>query len=255
MPFIQLNRQFVDWGDKDPAEAETRFLMGRLNGSLDWPMLLEKHRVVILAEAGSGKSEELTARADLQRNAGNYAFYTTVQEVARDGLPPCLNAEDRKQFEAWKASQSPAWIFVDSVDEAKLDNIRLETAFRKLADGIEGAAMRAHVVLSGRYTDWEFRADFSRFARALPVPQPVARPPAPKEVLVRALRSERLPAANEQAEARRAMGSSGSISSSPRLTTRTSGAWRRAPSISSGWWTIGGDPAASARLPTCLTPA
>jgi len=201
VPFIQLNRQFVDWGDKDPAEAETRFLMGRLNGSLDWPMLLEKHRVVILAEAGSGKSEELTARAELQRNAGSYAFYTTVQEVAREGLPVCLNAEDRKQFEAWKASQSPAWIFVDSVDEAKLDNIRLETAFRKLADGIEGAAMRAHVVLSGRYTDWEFRADLSRFARALPVPQPVARPPAPKEVLVRALRSERLPAAKEQAEA------------------------------------------------------
>ena len=87
MPFIQLNRQFVDWGDKDPAEAETRFLMGRLNGSLDWSMLLEKHRVVILAEAGSGKSEELTARAELQRNVGSYAFSTTVQEVAREGLP------------------------------------------------------------------------------------------------------------------------------------------------------------------------
>jgi hypothetical protein len=61
VPFIQLNRQFVPWGDEDPAEAETRFLMGSLNGGLDWSMLLEKHRVVILAEAGSGKSEELTA--------------------------------------------------------------------------------------------------------------------------------------------------------------------------------------------------
>ena len=105
MPFIQLNRQFVDWGDKDPADAE-RFLVGRLNGSLDWPMLLEKHRVVILAEAGSGKSEELAARAELQRNAGYYAFCTTVQEVARDGLPDCLGADDRKDFEAWKASES-----------------------------------------------------------------------------------------------------------------------------------------------------
>ena len=201
MPFIELNRQFVTWDDKDAVEAETRFLMGRLNGSLDWPMLLEKHRVVILAEAGSGKSEELTARAELQRNAGSYAFYTTVQEVAREGLPVCLSAEGRKQFEAWKASQSPAWIFVDSMDEAKLDNIRLETAFPKLADSIEGAAMRAHVVLSGRYTDWEFRADLSRFARALPVPKPLAKPPSPKEEPVRARRSERPRAAIEQPEA------------------------------------------------------
>jgi hypothetical protein len=199
--FIQLNRQFVAWGDEDPADAETRFLMGRLNGSLDWPQLLKKHRVVILAEAGSGKSEELTAQAKLQRNAGNYAFCTTVQEVARDGLPGCLDAEDRKQFEAWKASESPAWIFVDSVDEAKLDNIRLDTAFRKLGDGIEGAAMRAYVVFSGRYTDWEFRADLSRLTRALPVPQPVVRPPAPSEILARVLRRERSQTAKEQAEA------------------------------------------------------
>jgi hypothetical protein len=79
VPFIQLNRQFVEWDNKDPAEADSRFLMGRLNGSLDWPTLLKRHRVVILAEAGSGKSNELTAQAELQSNAGNYAFCTTVQ--------------------------------------------------------------------------------------------------------------------------------------------------------------------------------
>jgi hypothetical protein len=126
----------------------------------------------------------------LQRNAGNYAFCTTVQEVAGEGLPGCLSAEDRRQFAAWKASQSPAWIFVDSVDEAKHDNIRLETVLRKLADGIDGSEIRAHVVLSGRYTDWEFRADLSRLARALPVPQVVAMPLAPGEALALTLRRE-----------------------------------------------------------------
>lgn len=203
MPFIQLDRQFVEWDDKDPAEAEaeTRFLMGRLNGSLDWPSLLKRHRVVILAEAGSGKSKELTAQAELQGNAGNYAFCTTVQEVARDGLPGCLGTANREQFEAWKASQSPAWIFVDSMDQAKLDNIRLDAAFRKLADGIGGAARRAYVVLSRRHTDWEFRADWSRLARALPVPQPLIAPPTPKEALERALRNEHPRATNQHAEA------------------------------------------------------
>ena len=47
------------------------------------------------------------------------------------------------------------------------------------------------MVLSGRHTDWEFRADLSRLVRALPVPQPVITPPPPKEALERALRNER----------------------------------------------------------------
>ena len=56
------------------------------------------------------------------------------------------------------------------------------------------------MVLSGRYTDWEFRADLSRLARALPVPKLPVNPPAPHEELARALRSERPRAANKQAE-------------------------------------------------------
>lgn len=201
LPFIQLDRQFVNWGDKDPAEAETRFLMGRLNGSHDWAKLLERHRVVILAEAGSGKSDELAAQAELLRSVGKFAFCTTVQEVAHEGLPNCLGVEDRRQFEAWKASDSPAWIFIDSVDEAKLNSVRVETAFRKIADGIDGAAARAHVILSGRHTDWEFRADLTRLERALPVPRTAEKPPAPQEILGRVLRNERMKVPVEKTEA------------------------------------------------------
>jgi len=197
MSFVQLDRQFITWNDKEPAEAEARFSMGRLNGGLDWPKLLEHYRVVVLAEAGSGKSDELTAQADIQRAAGRHAFVTTVQEVARDGLPGCLGVEARRQFEAWKASQAQAWFFIDSVDEAKLDNIRLENALRKIADGIDGVTARAHIVLSGRHTDWEAKADLERLQKVLPVPRPVPQPPAPNEVLVRTLRSERPPPAQE----------------------------------------------------------
>jgi hypothetical protein len=41
---------------------------------------------------------------------------------------------------------------------------------RRLADGIEGAEARAHIILSGRMSDWEFRKDLESVASRLPIP-------------------------------------------------------------------------------------
>ncbi len=176
--------------------------MNRMNsGGLGWPQLLERHRVVVLAEAGSGKSAELAAAAKLVCKSGNCGFYCTVQDVAREGLPGCLGRSERRLFDTWKASDAPAWLFIDSVDEAKLDKVRLDTALRRIADGIDGAALRAYIVLSGRHTDWEPKADRERMERLLPVPKPPLAPPAPLEVLGRFLRSERTEPPAESHEA------------------------------------------------------
>ncbi len=193
MNFVQLDRHFVPWDDKEPSQVETRLLLGRLNGELDWPQLLQKSRVVILAEAGAGKSDELRAKATSKRGAGEFAFYATVQDVAHDGLSGALNVDDRAALEDWKGSDKPAWFFVDSVNEAKLDGIRLDRALRRLADGIAGSCSRAHIVLSSRYSDWEFRADLAKFSAALPVPtvSPVTTREAPQEALLCVLRNER----------------------------------------------------------------
>jgi hypothetical protein len=58
---------------------------------------------------------------------------------------------------ASRTSTDDAWFFIDSVDEAKSSGVRLEKVVRKLADGIVGHEKRAHVILSGRIMDWEFR--------------------------------------------------------------------------------------------------
>jgi hypothetical protein len=47
---------------------------------------LMKQRVVILAEAGSGKSTELMEQARLSVRVGRYTFSATVQNVGRRGL-------------------------------------------------------------------------------------------------------------------------------------------------------------------------
>ncbi|HEU5400209.1 MAG TPA: hypothetical protein VFU86_02560, partial [Terriglobales bacterium] len=191
MSFVELDRAFFPWSeDRPPGDW---FLLQRFGGSQNWSQLLKLQRVIVLAEAGSGKSDELEAQAKAQRKAGRSAFYVTVQDVARSGLPAALSYRDRELFAAWKKSEDPAWFFVDSVDELKLDGMRLETALKELSDAIEGAAFRANILLSGRITDWEFRGDLARFEEFLPIPlvREAETPRAPREELVRVLNHER----------------------------------------------------------------
>src|SRR5580658_5912689 len=148
MNFVELDRTFFPWTeDRSPVDP---FLLASLGGSLHWPDILELQRVVILAEAGSEKSEELAKQAAGQQEHGRFGFYATVQDVAVSGLPTALRPEDRKRLSEWKSSAAHAWFFIDSIDEAKLDGIRLESALRQIAAGIEGSTARASIILSGR---------------------------------------------------------------------------------------------------------
>jgi len=116
--------QFVDWGGRDSTSEDAQLFVSRVGGPLGWFKLLKKQRVVILAEAGSGTSDKLAAQATAVRDAGKFAFYATVQDVAHDGLAATLVPADRASLTAWRGSEEPGWFFIDSVDEAKLDGIR-----------------------------------------------------------------------------------------------------------------------------------
>jgi hypothetical protein len=185
---IALNRRFVEWREGALDIASYRIAAGLSDGTVGWQELLARRRVVLLAEAGSGKTTEMLEQTRLQRAAGRYAFYATVQDVGRDGLAKGLGQAHRQQFDAWRASNEPGWFFFDSIDEAKLDHIRLERALREIADGIAGAEGRVHVVLSGRHTDWEFTRDARNFGEMLPLPpDKVDEPPPSLETLIRQL--------------------------------------------------------------------
>jgi len=197
--FIDLKRQFVEWRERDGelSDPELYLRFGFEDKSKGWPDLCELHRVVVLAEAGSGKTDELKEQARRLSANGAFAFYATVQDVGREGLESSVDASlgrDRAAFTAWRASEEPAWFFVDSIDEAKLDNVRLERALARLAEAIVGAEARAHIVLAGRHTDWEFRRDLKRLEDALPGPiiSKTLAPPSPAEFLVRVIRHEEI---------------------------------------------------------------
>jgi hypothetical protein len=56
---IKLDRQFEEWSEKEPSDPEVRSAFRWFKGGLRWSDLLSKPRVVILPEAGSGKTEEM----------------------------------------------------------------------------------------------------------------------------------------------------------------------------------------------------
>ena len=113
----------------------------------------------------------------------------------RDGLDKALCLADRQRLNTWRNNKEPGWSFIDSIDEAKLDNFRLERALRQIAEGIAGEESRAHIVLSGRHTDWEFTRDAQRLNDELPLPRDNAAEPVPalKTLVRRVLRHEKRP--------------------------------------------------------------
>ena len=192
MTHVALDRRFVSWREEE-GSAIQRLKDPRLYADdIDWKELQKHHRVVILAEAASGKTEELRAQAQALASQGSFALYTTVQNAALEGFVESLPEAERKRLAAWVASDKPAWFFIDSVDEAKLSKIQLRTALRKVADSIVPGLRRAHVVLSGRITDWEFRADLDSFTELLPAPRDPGKlePPSAEAILGRALRGD-----------------------------------------------------------------
>ncbi len=189
---IALNRQFQEWSDKEKTDPELRWAF-RIGHAQTWDDLLRERRVVLLAEAGSGKTEEMKERARILSASGEFAVYATVQDVGHRGLAGALRVNDRRRFEAWLASEQPGWFFIDSVDEAKLDGIQVDQALRRVATEIHGAEGRTHLILSGRLTDWEFRRDLQRLEEELPVPpvQPALPVLTPDEFVLRVIRHEK----------------------------------------------------------------
>src|SRR5260370_1361022 len=86
LPVVTLNRRFIEWRQTEPPDPELRRAMGLVDGGLGWEELLSKRRVVILAEAGSGKSTEMKERARLLEADGRRAFHASLEDVGTDGL-------------------------------------------------------------------------------------------------------------------------------------------------------------------------
>lgn len=175
--FIQLDRTFHDLalGEEEGKEAEIFRLM-RHEKPTRWCDLLKEPRVVLLSEAGSGKTEEIRhVCRDLRLRKKN-AFFLRIEHLAQD-FNTSFEEGTPEEFERWIASGDDGWLLLDSVDEARLKDPKdFERAIRTIARKLGGVLQRAHIVITSRGEAWRPKTDLLLCETNLPWTPPASAP-------------------------------------------------------------------------------
>src|SRR5258706_902475 len=166
---VPVERIFQDIPDDKITEAErTAFLMdlGWHKGS-NWDDLLKSKRVLIISEAGAGKTHECRKQQKTLWDMGEPAFYVELANLAHHNLRDLLSHEEEARFDAWHTAQSDvATFFLDSVDELKLSLGSFEQALKRLAKAVAGQLGRVRIIITSR----PIPIDEQLFRQILPVP-------------------------------------------------------------------------------------
>ena len=135
---------------------------------IDWAGVENSHRAVILAGAGIGKTHEMKSRAEEKLEADKAAFFIRIEDIDED-FELSFEVGDDEAFEAWLSSPDDAWFYLDSIDEARLDDPRtFAKAIRQFARKIRAAQHRAHIVISSRPYAWRSHTDYAMVQKYLP---------------------------------------------------------------------------------------
>lgn len=165
--FINLDRTFskihINDDVSDDVDLNVRYKKGE---KLHWPDLLRHPRVVLLSEAGSGKTAEIRNITRQLRGEGKTAFFLRIENVMSE-FEDAFEEGAFEEFESWLTSDTEAWLLLDSVDEARLSDPRdFEKAIRKLGRLIRPIGAKANILITGRSTAWRASTDLAICERA-----------------------------------------------------------------------------------------
>lgn len=176
--FIDLDRQFSELSDyvgsSDSIKIDDAFF---IRSNLHWPNLLQEHRVIILSEAGAGKTEEIRAIASRLRDEGKPAFFLRIESIV-DGFEFAFEVGTLEEFREWQASDDEAYLFLDSIDEAKLrDPGDFRRAVTRVAGELRSQFQRTRLFITSRPSAWRPASDLQLCKTRFPF-DPPKEPPA-----------------------------------------------------------------------------
>lgn len=166
---MTIERTFQDIQEGQLGEADQQSFLVGLGWSRGtaWEDLLRSKRVLIVGEAGTGKTYECRRQVELLRKAGKPAFFIELAALATDALRSQLDDEEEACLDTWLSSQSDvATFFLDSIDELKLTLGSFEQALKRLKKGVRSQLGRARIVTTTRPTPF----DEKLMRDVLPVP-------------------------------------------------------------------------------------
>jgi hypothetical protein len=168
--FITLNREFTSISKDykfDEESYDLSFKLGTYENK-KWDDILKLQRVIILAEAGAGKTEELKFITKSLRTDAKKAFFLRLEHIASN-FNTSFDIGEYNEFEEWIASDEIGWFFLDSVDEARLIGIKhFENAIRTFASELCDNKQRAHIYITSRVSEWRAQTDLEFIKNKLP---------------------------------------------------------------------------------------
>lgn len=166
--FIELDRSFRTLVDDSTTAASDQAKLVPSATSLKWADLLDLHRVVVLSEAGAGKTEEIRHAARSLRNDGKAAFFLRLEHISTS-FEAAFEEGTHDEFKSWLESTQGGWLLLDSIDESRLRNLMdFEAAVRVLGHRLRPALQRVRLILTGRTAAWRPSTDLALCLRHLP---------------------------------------------------------------------------------------
>lgn len=154
---IDLYRTFSEQKDAsaDGNDLDWSEYLDRRKGRKTWTDLHEKRLVVVLGEAGIGKTIEFQSEVGRLREAGKAAFFIPLNQLSDAGSWSLVLNGHEMEFDAWAASDEIGYFFLDSVDEARLtSHADFERALAVVQRALGSNLTRVRVAISSRITDW-----------------------------------------------------------------------------------------------------
>jgi hypothetical protein len=171
--FIDLNRSFSPISKDhtfDEDDDASRLFDRSFRGfdTKKWDDLLELPRVIILAEAGAGKTWEIEATTKKLRAEGKKAFFFRLEHLASE-FASSFEIGEKAEFDEWLIGDELGWFFLDSVDEARLTGPKqFEQAIRKFGAELGASKQRACIYITSRISEWRPQSDLELVKKQLP---------------------------------------------------------------------------------------
>jgi hypothetical protein len=166
---LSIKRSFRDLSHTDLADIEKASARARIGwtGSFGWDELLHSQRVLMVSEAGAGKTYECQAQQAKLWQAGEPAFFLDLATLAVSSVRDMLSSEEEERFDAWLRSQSEfATFFLDSIDELNLTLGEFDQALKRLNKVLAGQLGRVRIIITTRPVP----IDRELIERYLPIP-------------------------------------------------------------------------------------
>ena len=125
-----IKRTFLDLSDAEMDDADGSLFRARgWYGASDWHDLYRSKRILVVSEAGVGKTYECQRQQEILWAAGEAAFFLDLATLATSNVRAMLSTEEEARFDAWLASQADVvTFFLDSYDELLLTHGKFDEA-------------------------------------------------------------------------------------------------------------------------------